>query len=86
MSQPRISPWGFVGMGGLACLLFLDLATVTVAPWWVTAGFLLLWGVLFGVATRLFVPRPGLVPLLPLVGFAVWLPTISLGVRSLGWS
>ena len=51
----------------MACLLFLDLATVTVAPWWVTAGFLLLWVVLFATATRWFVPRPGLVPLLPLI-------------------
>jgi hypothetical protein len=73
-------------MGGLACLLFLDLATAPVAPWWVTVGFLVLWAVLFGTATRWFVPRPGLVPLLPLLGFVVWLPTIALGVRNLGWS
>ncbi len=73
-------------MGGLACLLFLDLATVTVAPAWVTALFLLLWLLLFGTATRWFVPRPGWVPLLPLLGFVVWLSTIALGVRNLGWA
>lgn len=73
-------------MGGLACLLFLDLATSPVAPWEVTLAFLALWAVLFGTATRWFVPRPGLVPLLALLGFVVWLVTIALGVRNLGWT
>lgn len=85
MSQ-KVSPWGFVGMGGMACLLFLDLATVRVAPWWVSALFVVLWLVMFVAAARWFVPRPGRVPLLPLVGFLVWVTTISYGVRALGWS
>jgi hypothetical protein len=72
-------------MGGMACLLFLDLGTAAVAPWWVTSLFLLLWVVLFVVATRWFVPHPQRVPWLPLLGFAVWLPTIVLGTRQLGW-
>jgi hypothetical protein len=73
-------------MSGLACLLFLDLGTANVAPWWVTTLFLLLWVVLFAIAARWFVRRPGRVPWLPLIGFAVWLPTIALGTRQLGWS
>ena len=50
MAQAKVSPWGFVGMGGMACVLFLDLGTANVAPWWVTLLFLLLWLVLFLVA------------------------------------
>jgi hypothetical protein len=84
--KQKVSPWGFVGMAGMACVLFLDLGTAGVAPWWVTTLFVLLWLVLFAVAARLFVPRPGWVPWLPLVGFLVWLVTILIGTRQLGWS
>ena len=33
MARSKVSPWGFVGMGGMACLMFLDLGTANVAPW-----------------------------------------------------
>ena len=85
MARSKVSPWGFVGMGGMACLLFLDLGTAGVAPWWVTLLFLVLWVVLFAVASRWFLPHPRRVPWLPLLGFVVWLPTIVLGTRQLGW-
>jgi hypothetical protein len=85
VAKPKVSPWGFVGISGMACVLFLDLATATVAPWWVTVLFLALWLILLVIALRWFVPRPGWVPWLPLFAFAVWLPTISLGTRALGW-
>ena len=86
MARSKVSPWGFVGMGAMACVLFLDLGTAGVAPWWVTVLFVLLWLALFLVATRWFLPRPTRVPLLALIGFLVWLPTIVLGTRQLGWS
>ena len=86
MARSKVSPWGFVGMGGMACVLFLDLGTAAIAPWWVTALLLMLWVVLFAVAARWFVPHPRRVPWLPLLAFAVWLPTIVVGTRSLGWS
>ena len=85
MAVAKVSPWGFVGLGGMACVLFLDLGTANVAPWWVTVLFLLLWVVLFVLATRWFVPRPTWVPWLPLGAFVIWLPTIVLGTRTLGW-
>ena len=69
----------------MACVLFLDLGTANVAPWWVTVLFLLLWLVLFLLAVRWFVPQPTWVPWLPLGAFVVWLPTIVLGTRNLGW-
>ena len=85
MARSKVSPWGFVGMGAMACVLFLDLATAGIAPWWVTLLFLVLWLVLFAIATRLFLPHPTRVPLLPVIGFLVWLPTIAIGTRQLGW-
>jgi hypothetical protein len=77
--------WSFVGMGGLAVLLFLDLGTAAVAPWWVTVLFVVLWLGLFAVACRWFMRRPPWTPLLPLVGFVAWLATIVSGVHVLGW-
>lgn len=84
--RAKVSPWGFVGFGGLACLLFLDLATVVVAPWWVSVLFLLLWLVLFALAVRWFLPHPTWVPWLGVAGFLVWMPVIAVGSRQLGWS
>ena len=47
----------------MACLMFLDLGTADVAPWWVTLLFLLLWVVLFarGDAVVRAVPTLGAV-------------------------
>lgn len=81
----KLSPWGFVGMGAMACMLFLVLGTGNVAPWWVTTLFVVLWLVLFVVAMTWFVRRPRRVPWLPALLFAVWLPTVVLGTRQLGW-
>jgi hypothetical protein len=69
----------------MACVLFLDLGTANVAPWWVTVLFLLLWVVLFLMAVRWFVPQPTRVAWLPVVAFVIWLPTIVLGTRNFGW-
>ena len=85
MAVSKVSPWGFVGMGGMACMLFLDLGTANVAPWWVTFLFLLLWVVLFLLAARWWVPQPTRVAWLPVVAFVIWLPTIVFGTRNLGW-
>ncbi len=79
------SPAGFIGFGGLACVMFLILATALVAPWWVTALFLVLWLVLFVISVRWFLPYPRRLPWLAVVGFLAWFPTIALGTRLLGW-
>jgi len=81
----QVSPWGFVGMGGMACTLFLVLGTAVVAPWWVTLLLVVLWLVLLVVGTRWFVPHPTRVAWLPVVVFAVWFPTIFIGTSALGW-
>ena len=85
MAREEVSKWGFVGMGGLACVLFLDIGTAGIAPWWVTLLLVLLWVVLLAIGGRWFVPHPGRVPWLAVLGFAVWLPTIVLGTSLLGW-
>ncbi len=83
--RPKVSPWGFVGLGGMACVLFLVLGSAGVAPWWVTTLLLVLWLVLFVVATRWFEPHPRRVAWLPVVVFAVWLSMVAVGTRALGW-
>lgn len=85
MARQKISPWGFVGMGGMACIAFLILGTAGIAPWWVSLLLGLFWLVLLLVATRWFLARPTWVPWLPVVGFLVWCPTIVLGTSQLGW-
>jgi hypothetical protein len=85
VARSKISPWGFVGMGAMACVLFLYLGTAAIAPWWVTILFVLSWLVLFAVGTRWFVPQPKRVPWLAVVAFVVWLVTILLGTSQLGW-
>ncbi|MEO5652297.1 MAG: hypothetical protein ABIN79_02230 [Marmoricola sp.] len=85
MPKAKVSPWGFVGLAGMACVLFLYLGTGNVAPWWVTTLMMVLWLLLLRLAARWFVPHPTRVPWLPLFAFAVWLPVILLGTRQLGW-
>jgi hypothetical protein len=85
VARQQVSKWGFVGMGGLACALFLDIGTAGIAPWWVTTLLVLLWLVLLFLGTAWFTPHPGRVPWLAVVSFAVWLPTIVLGTSLLDW-
>ncbi|MCW2819453.1 MAG: hypothetical protein JWR42_2240 [Marmoricola sp.] len=86
MPKQTVSPWGFVGYSGLACVLFLMLATTVVVPWWVSVLFLLTWLVLLVLAGRWFLPHPTRVVWLAAVGFAVWAPIVSVGSRAWGWS
>lgn len=85
MTQQKVSPWGFFGLGAMACLFFLDLGTAGIAPWQASAGLAVLWLVLLVVSMRWFMPHPGWVPWLAAFGFAVWLSTILVGTMSLGW-
>ena len=85
MARQVVSKWGFVGMGALACVLFLVVGTAGIAPWWVTALLVAFWLVLLLIGTRLFVPRPERVPWLAALGLVVWLVTIVLGTSRLGW-
>ena len=70
--RPQVSPWPFVGIGGLACCLFLILASVQLWPWWATLCLLAVWTVGFAVALRWWTPRPHRVAWVPVVVFAAW--------------
>jgi hypothetical protein len=71
----RLRP-SFVGMTGLACVLFLDLGSATLlgAEW--TIGLCVLWLVLLLLGIRVFLTRPRVVLSLPLVGLAAWLVAV----------
>ena len=83
--RQQVSPWGFVGMGALACLLFLVLGSVVVAPWWLVALLALGWLVLFLVALRWFEPHPRRVAWLSGAGLLTWAVALVGGVGRLGW-
>ncbi len=71
----RLRP-SFVGMTGLACVLFLDLGSATQlgAGW--TIGLCVLWLVLLLIGIRCFMAQPWVVLLLPLVGLAAWVVAV----------
>lgn len=72
---------GFIGICGLACVLFLDLAVAGAMRWWVVTGLVLLWLVLFVLSCAWFVARPRRVLVLPVVGLAVWAGAVVATVR-----
>ncbi len=82
----RASPWPFVGMAGLACVLFLDLASLLFAPWWAVLLLVLVWVVLLVVATAWWTLHPRWVPGVAVVGVVVWLVVAVVGGAWLGWS
>jgi hypothetical protein len=64
---------GFIGMSGLACVLFLDVASAGLLRWWAVVGLVLAWLVLLALGCRWFVANPRRVVLLALVGLLLWL-------------
>ena len=76
----------YVGLAGLAPLLFLVLASVLVAPTGAVVALAVVWLLLFTLALRWFGPHPWRVAALPLVMLGVWLTTLSLGDAFLGWT
>jgi FtsH-binding integral membrane protein len=72
---------GFIGMSGLACVLFLDVAAAGPLRWWAVAGLVVVWLVLFWLGCRWFVPRPRQVMWLPLAGLVIWVAVVFATVR-----
>jgi len=71
----RLRP-SFVGMTGLACVLFLNLGSATLlgAGW--TIGLCVLWLVLLLIGARSFMTQPWVVLLLPVVGLGAWVVAV----------
>lgn len=76
----------FVGMTGMACVLFLVLASGLVAPWWAVTLMTLVWLVLFVLGTRWFMHHPWRVAALPVVMAVVWFATVMAGAFFLDWN
>ena len=76
MARSKISPWGFVGMGGMACVLFLDLGTAGVLRWWAVVLLVLAWLLLFVLACAWWTPHPRRLPWLAGVGLLLWVVVV----------
>ena len=76
----------FIGMIGMACVLFVILASGLVAPWWAVASMSLVLLVAFVVGTRWFMTHPWRVAALPFVLLAVWIAAVAAGGTFLDWS
>lgn len=63
-------------MIGLACVLFLDLGTAGVLPWWAVVLLVVVWVVLFALACAWWTPRPSRLPWLAAVGLVFWLMVV----------
>ena len=83
--RQHASPWPFVGMAGMACVLFLIGASLLAAPWYVVLGLALVWVGVLVVALRWWTPHPRRLPWLP-VGLAVlWFATVAGGAALFDW-
>ena len=76
----------FIGMAGMAAMLFIVLASGLVAPWWAVTLLTLVWLVLLVLGARWFMRRPWRVAALPVVMALVWVVTISAGGAFLDWN
>ena len=72
----RISPLPFAGMIGLACVLFLDVGSTIVLPWWGVALLLVAWLALFVLACAWWTPHPRRLPWLAVVGVVLWIVVV----------
>ncbi len=59
-------------MIGLACVLFLDLASGAVLRWWGVVLLVVVWLLLFLIACAWWSPHPRRLPWLAVVGVLVW--------------
>ena len=75
-APPRISPLPFAGMIGLACVLFLDVGSTIVLPWWGVALLLVAWLALFVLACAWWTPHPRRLPWLAVVGVVLWIVVV----------
>jgi len=85
------TPWWARVIGWLGLILHLALliwyvASGLLAPGWAVAILLVIWAALLVVAIQLLRRRPLLTPLVPMVGFIVWVSAITAGETWLNWT
>ena len=76
----------FIGMIGMAAVLFVVLASGLVAPWWAVALMTVVWLALLVAGTRWFLTHPWRVAALPVVVLVLWFATVAAGGAFLGWT
>ena len=76
----------FIGMIGMASVLFVVLASGLVAPLWAVLLGALVWLVFFVVGTRWFMTHPWRVAALPVVLLVIWVCAVTAGAAFLDWS
>ena len=75
----------FIGMSGMAMVLFLILASGAVLPWWAMVLLTLVWVVALVQSARWFMTHPGRVVATPVVMVALWLAVLYGGAIWLDW-
>jgi hypothetical protein len=85
--RPDARPYrsSFIGMAGMAMVLFIILASGAVLPWWVIAALTVMWLAALVRAARWFVTHPTRVLLVPLLVLGLWLAFLMGGVLAFGW-
>ncbi len=83
--RPRASPWPFVGMVALVCVLFLIGASVLATPWFVVAALTVVWLVGFGLEVRWWTPHPHRLLWLAAGLAALWFATVAGGAALFDW-
>jgi len=81
---PRISPLPFAGMVGLACVLFVVLASFAVVDWWVVLILVLVWVAIFLLALAWWTPHPTRLPWLAVAAFVLWVLVVVAGSIAFG--
>jgi hypothetical protein len=82
----RASPWPFVAMIGMAGCFFIYAVSGLLAPWYGVVVLMVIWVVLFILATRWWTPHPKRTLWLPVLAVAVWFAVLYLGEALFGWT
>jgi hypothetical protein len=59
-------------MIGLACVLFMDVASLAVVDWWVVLLLVVVWAAVLAVALAWWSPHPRRLPWLAALGLLLW--------------
>jgi hypothetical protein len=79
----RSGPW--IGYGGLACLLWLAVASVLFAPWWGVVLLVAIWVLALLLAVGWTRPHPAWVAFVPVLGLVASSAAIAGGVAWWDW-
>ena len=83
LEPARSGPW--IGYVGLACLLWIEVASILFAPWWGVGLMLVTWVAVLLLALGWTRPHPARVTWVPLLGLAFWLGIVAAGAAWWGW-